>query len=140
MSKTIHGSCLCGDVTYEVIGNIGLFQYCHCSRCRKLTGTAHASNLFVDPADFRYTSGEERVTRFDMEEAKYFAPCFCNRCGSTLPWMSKTGKVVIVPAGTLDEAPDIKPIQNIYWDSRADWHVETSELVKFAELPDRSKN
>ena len=50
-----------------------------------------------------------------------------------------TGKVVIVPAGTLDEAPDIKPIQNIYWDSRADWHVETSELVKFAELPDRPK-
>lgn len=135
MSEPIHGSCLCGDVTYEVRGNIGIFQYCHCSRCRKLTGTAHASNLFVAPDDFSYTSGEDQVVRFDMEDTKYFAPCHCSRCGSTLPWLSKSGKIVVVPAGTLDETPDIKPFQNIYWDSRAPWYEETHELSKYAELP-----
>lgn len=138
MSKPIKGSCLCGDVSYKITGDIGLFQYCHCSRCRKITGSAHSANMYVAPEDFRFTSGEEeRVTRFDKEDTKYFAPCFCNRCGSALPWLSKSGTVVVVPAGTLDDTPDVTPSQSIFWDSHAEWATETSELPKHAELPKR---
>jgi len=135
MTDTIHGSCLCGEITYEITGTPVLFQYCHCSRCRKITGSAHSAGLYVKPEAFRYTAGEDLVNRFDLVETKYYAPCFCSRCGSSMPWLSKSGTVVIVPAGTLDEDPGVRPQQSIYWDSRAEWLVESCELVKFSELP-----
>ena len=51
-SETVTGSCLCGEVQYQVVGNLGIFQYCHCSRCQKFTGSAHAANLFVADTHF----------------------------------------------------------------------------------------
>lgn len=131
------GSCLCGRVTYEIEPPFKIFQYCHCQRCRKFTGSAHASNIFVPPERFRWLSGEEIVGRFELPESKYFATCFCKNCGSSLPWHVKGGKNVVIPAGTLDEDPQIRPQQNIFWDSRACWYAESHELPKFSELPPR---
>jgi len=103
MSKyKVGGSCFCKHVSYEITGNMGVFQYCHCSRCQKVSGSAHAANVFVAPGDFTWLSGEENVGRYDPPETKYFATSFCKTCGSSLPWLSKSGQVVIVPAGSLD--------------------------------------
>lgn len=138
MSEQVaHGSCLCKKVNYEITGNMGVFQYCHCSRCRKVSGSAHASNLFVAPADFRWLSGEEYVGRYEPENTRYFATCFCKNCGSTLPWLSKSGKVVIIPAGSLDGDPQLRPTQNIFCGSRPDWYVHASELPEHDEMPPR---
>lgn len=132
-----HGSCLCKKVNYEITGNMGVFQYCHCSRCRKVTGSAHASNLFVSPDDFHWLSGEEYVGRYDPENTRYFATCFCKNCGSALPWLSKSGKVVIIPAGSLDGDPELKPTQNIFCGSRPAWYVHASDLPEHEEMPPR---
>lgn len=133
----VTGSCLCRSVSYAIRGNIGVFQYCHCSRCRKVTGSAHAANLFVAPEDFMWLRGEELVSRYDPEETKYFATCFCKKCGSFLPWLSKSGKVVIVPAGTLDGDPQIKPTQNIFCGSRPPWYESAGSLPEHEEGPPR---
>jgi hypothetical protein len=132
---TATGSCLCKKVSYEISGNLGIFQYCHCSRCRKFTGSAHAANLLVSPEQFKWLTGEEYVGRFEPDDTKHFATCFCKNCGSSLPWLGKTKKAVVVPAGTLDNDPGIKPFQNIYWGSKASWYKDASELVKYDELP-----
>lgn len=137
LGKSVTGSCLCGAVAYEVSGPGKVFQYCHCSRCRKFTGSAHASNLIVAAEFFNWTRGEEKVGRFEHPEAKYFATCFCNVCGSSLPWANKTNTVVVITAGTLDVDPGVKPTQNIFWDSRAPWYEDVCNLEKFAELPVR---
>ena len=137
MSDEVKGSCLCGQVTYAITGNIGIFQYCHCSRCRKFTGSAHSANLFVALDDFRWLSGEERVGRYQLPGAKHFATAFCKNCGSSLPWTPQSGKAVIVPAGTLDGDPEIRPFQNIYCDSRAVWYTPSSSLPEYAEMPPR---
>lgn len=133
------GSCLCGGVTYEVEPPFGVFQYCHCSRCRKFTGSAHAANIFVAPEQFRWLAGEELVGRYEKPDAKYFATCFCKNCGSSLPWQTKGASNIVIPVGTLDEDPQALPQQNIFWESRAGWYVEPHELVKFAALPVKSK-
>jgi len=133
--QTLAGSCLCGVVGYRITGPFQLFQYCHCSRCRKFTGSAHSSNLFVSPDKFSWTSGESQVGRYEHPEAKHLATCFCKICGSSLPWANQANTVIIVPAGTLDDVPDIRPQQNIYWDSHAGWYVDVSSLPKYAELP-----
>ncbi len=129
------GSCLCGKVTYEIDPPFRLLQYCHCSRCRKFSGSAHTSNLYVPPAQFRWLEGEALVGRYEIPDSKYFATCFCKNCGSSLPWLVKGGKNLVVPVGTLDEDPGLRPQQNIFWDSRASWYVETHELPKFSGLP-----
>lgn len=129
------GSCLCGQVLYEIDLPFKIFQYCHCSRCRKFTGSAHSANLFVPPAQFRWISGEDRVGRFEHPDAKYFATCFCKNCGSSLPWAVQGGKNIVIPAGTLDDDPGIRPKQNVFWGSKACWFKETNELAKYDQLP-----
>jgi len=133
----VNGSCFCKKVNYEISGNMGVFQYCHCSRCRKVTGSAHAANLFVAPDDFKWLSGEENVGKYDPPETKYFATSFCKNCGSPLPWLSKSGQVVIVPAGSLDGDPGIRPTQNIHCGSRSAWYTDASSLPEHEEMPPR---
>ena len=135
--QIVIGSCLCGKVGYQITGNMGVFQYCHCSRCRKFTGSAHAANLFTSPDDFRWIRGEEHVGRFDPQDTKYFATCFCKHCGSSLPWLSKSNKVVVIPAGTLDEDPGIRPSQNIFCGSRPGWYTPASSIPEHEEMPPR---
>jgi hypothetical protein len=134
MKKT-KGSCLCNEVQYEITGSLGVFQYCHCSRCRKFTGSAYAANIIVAPNQFRWLEGEELLGRYEVPEARHFATSFCKNCGSSLPWLAKSGKSVVIPAGTLDGDPEIRPFQNIFYGSRADWYQEASELIKYDELP-----
>ncbi|GAA5194739.1 GFA family protein [Ferrimonas gelatinilytica] len=135
MTTVTRGSCLCGEVTYELRGHIGLFQYCHCSRCRKFTGSAHASNLFVQPEQLVWLSGESLVRRFEPQTSKHFATAFCQQCGSSLPWLSKSGKAMVVPAGSLDADPGIRPLQSIHFASRAPWYVSPDALPAYDRLP-----
>jgi hypothetical protein len=129
------GSCLCGEVTYEVSGHIGIFQYCHCSRCRKFTGSAHCANMFVRPEHFKWISGESLLGRYEPSDTKHFATTFCTQCGSSLPWLEKTQRTVIIPAGTLDTEPPLLPQQSVFYASKADWYVSPKDLPKHDELP-----
>lgn len=135
--QSIQGTCLCGQVTYEIRGDMGIFQYCHCSRCQKFTGSAHASNLFVKPDDFSWLTGIDLVGRYSPPETKYFATAFCKVCGSSLPWNSKGGNVVIVPAGTLDADPDMRPQWNVFCDSKAPWYINPDDIPQYQQLPPR---
>lgn len=131
MSDTpIKGSCLCGGVTFELTPPIIFFQYCHCSRCRKATGSAHGSSLFLKLSQFAWTKGEELVRRREMPEAEYYCTGWCDQCGSSLPWISRNGRYVLVPAGALDDDPGVAPTRDIHWASRAPWAVDPAELPK----------
>jgi len=134
-----HGSCLCGNVHYEIAPPFSTFQYCHCSRCRKATGSAHASNILMPPDQFNWLSGEEHIGRYEPSESKHFATCFCKTCGSTLPWLAKTKKVMVIPAGTLDESPKETPERHLFWDSRASWYQLPQQLPAFKTLPGKSE-
>ena len=131
----VKGSCLCGELTYEIEGPFKIFQYCHCSRCRKSSGSAHASNLFVPPERFKWTKGEKYLGRYEHPDAKYFASTFCKQCGSSLPWAVQGGKNIVVTAGTLDDDPSIRAMSNIFWQSKAIWFEETHKLPKHDEFP-----
>ena len=127
------GSCLCGQVRYELRGELGPIVFCHCSRCRKATGTAHAANAVVGPEAFRWTAGEDNVVRYDLSTARSFATAFCKSCGSPMPHLTRSGLRVIVPAGSLDEDPNAKPTCHAYWGSRTDWYEGDPDLPKIEE-------
>lgn len=136
MSKlTLSGSCLCGSVQYEVTGGNAQFYHCHCERCRKASGTGHMSNIIVQAGGVRFLAGESLLKRYDVPEAKRFATVFCSNCGSLLPRVSQEAGLVVIPAGSLDHDPAIRPSAHIFYGSRADWSCEGSDLPCFETYP-----
>lgn len=119
--KTCAGSCLCGQVAYEIDLPFQMFVNCHCSRCQKTSGSSHAANALVLPTAFRWLRGAEQVARFDLPEARSFAVSFCRHCGTRLPHKTRGGSGIIVPTGTLDADPGERPSKNLHWAARATW-------------------
>ena len=76
----LRGSCLCKAVRYEVRPPFIRFAHCYCSRCRKATGGVRSTNIAVVPDQFRWVSGEELISRYDLPEARSFARQICKRC------------------------------------------------------------
>lgn len=138
MSQTLSGRCLCGSVQYKIIGEAKRFYHCHCQRCRRATGTGHASNLMLlptTPEKITWVQGEELITRYKVPEAERFTNCFCSRCGGRVPRYDAALDVVIIPAGSLDNDPGIQPQGRIFWDSRAAWSCDSGNLPTFSEYP-----
>lgn len=134
--STFSGSCLCGSVAYEIKGVPWRFYHCHCERCRKASGTGHASNILIrNPSSVTWTAGENLLSYYKVPEAKRFATSFCNNCGSLMPRVAPDMSFVAIPAGTLDHEPDILPEARIFQDSRAGWSCNDAEIPGFDHYP-----
>ncbi len=128
------GSCLCGEVTFEVVGDFDNFFLCHCERCRKDTGSAHAANMFSSTAKLEWLSGENKVKRFDFNSEGHIKS-FCSECGSALPNIQMEGALLVVPAGSLDSEVGLKPQGHIYIANKADWDEGLEKLPRYEHLP-----
>lgn len=128
------GSCLCGKVRFEVFGNFENFFLCHCKYCQKDTGSAHAANLFSSTARLNWISGEESVKSFNLLGTRH-CKSFCSFCGSALPNLQMEGKLLVVPAGCLDDSLSMKPRAHIFISRKADWEVDLDKVNKFEEYP-----
>ncbi len=136
MPETFTGSCLCKKVTYKLVGDAMRFYHCHCERCRKSTGTGHATNIMIKAeAEIEWLSGEELLGRYKVPQAERFYNCFCKDCGSPMPRVVPELKAVLIAAGSLDMVPEMKPQARIFWDSRVAWSCDDKELPVFAEYP-----
>lgn len=131
----LQGSCLCGAVQYEATGEPTRFYHCHCSRCRKSSGTGHATNLFLKDAQLIFTGGEDLLQHYKIPEAERFTRQFCSKCGSSVARFVPERNAVVIPAGSLDSDPPIMPQARIFWDSRASWSCSDDQIPRFSELP-----
>jgi len=132
---TIHsGSCVCGAIRFEVEGTFEKFFLCHCGRCRKDTGSAHAANLFSSSAKIRWLSGQEKVKTFRVPGTRH-EKSFCTECGSALPRVQMNGALLVVPAGSLDSELEARPDAHIFVASRASWDRRLEEVPKVDALP-----
>lgn len=132
---TLRGGCLCGAVKYKATGNPTRFYHCHCSRCRKSSGTGHASNLMIVNATLTITHGESLLKRFKAPDSERFTKVFCSECGSPVARVVLELGAVVIPAGSLDDTAPIKVQARIYWDSRVDWACDGDTLPRFPEGP-----
>ena len=134
MDNKVTGSCLCGQVKFNIVKDFKAFHLCHCLQCRKITGSAHASNLFTAPENIEWTDGAELLQTFDHPDNN-FRKVFCRDCGSGLPYESRRIPMLIVPAGSLDEAPEMEPMDHIFWHEKADWYESAKEKPTFDGFP-----
>ena len=135
----LQGSCLCGAVRYEVTEPFQRAGYCHCSRCRKLTGASAALNGRLRGEGFRFIRGEEQLGVYRPADSQ-LAAIFCRTCGSTLfrgEWPD--GDLIGIRLGTLDGDPGIEPQFHIFVDSRGPAEqLPDDGLPRFSErVPDR---
>jgi hypothetical protein len=131
----IRGSCLCGGISYVLQGKLLRCANCHCGRCRKAYSAAHASNLIATPEALRFTRGEELRVTYKVPDAKFFTHVFCRTCGSSMPRIDSGRGIAIIPMGTLDDDPGIRPQYHIFVASKAPWHTIADSLPQHAEYP-----
>jgi len=106
------GSCLCGDVAFELTGTLTSIELCHCDKCKKAYGAPFAATLYGKKTGFRWLWGEEQVVSYDapLEDAPpAYRHSFCSRCGSPLPLVWSALPIVEVPATSLDASPPKLP-------------------------------
>ena len=134
MNNKHFGSCLCGAVHFEVEGDFENFYLCHCEYCRKDTGSAHAANLFSSSAVLRWISGQDKTTLFNLPSTRH-SRCFCSICGSALPSVQMEGKLLVVPAGSLNSDVPLKPDAHIFISSKANWDEGLESILMLERLP-----
>jgi hypothetical protein len=133
----IQGSCLCGEVAFEIEGTPERLMYCHCQRCRRARSAAHGANLFFKPEQIRWVRGESLVKNYKEPTARFFSVSFCEKCGSGAPRVNRDFKVAFVPAGVLDSDPGIKPLARIFVGSKASWLDIADAIPQYQEMPPR---
>ena len=131
----VGGSCLCGAVAYEIEGPVDAWYNCHCSRCRRAGGGAHASNLFLDARRFRWVRGERELASYVLPEAPRFGRSFCRTCGAKAPRVSAEFGHAAIPTGSLDDDPGSRPQCHIFVASKAPWFEIADDLPQSAGPP-----
>jgi len=130
------GSCLCGAVSYELLGDFQSFFLCHCTRCQKGTGSAHAANLFAAGSRLTWLRGESDIKTYQYPDSLHIKS-FCQHCGAALPVLIVSINSVVVPAGSLDTPVPIPPTAKIYVADGAPWFKNIDDVPSFDELPKR---
>jgi len=132
----IRGGCLCGGVRFELEHAVGPFELCHCTRCRKVSGSAFVAGLGVRARDFRLLEGGEWIRRYRApirEHPPAYAVAFCSRCGSPVPDPPDGADWFEIPAGLLDDDPQLRPERHIFVECAAPWFSIADALPRLTK-------
>jgi hypothetical protein len=136
MAGSIGGGCLCGEVAFELDGPVLEFELDHCSRCRKATGSAFASELQVALESFRWLRGRASVRVYRapiLRSPPAYERWFCASCGGPVP--REIAGRVLIPAGLLDVDPGVRPTRHIFVGAKAGWFEIHDDLPRFQTKP-----
>src|SRR5205809_2866492 len=133
-ARSMNADCLCGGVRIEITGKLGPVVHCHCSRCRKASGTAFATNADVRRRYWTFLSGEDLIREFESSPGVFRA--FCTRCGSPLYSRRPDAPDVLrIRLGILNDDPQRRLLAHFFVGSKAPWFEITDGLPQFAEGP-----
>ena len=114
------GECNCGAVAFEITSELPGVIVCHCSICRRATGSNGIAVMVIDNAAFRWIRGEEHVRSWKKPNADW-EMWFCRTCGSPVPGKNDDSRM-FVPAGLIMEGGEsLRVTHHIWVDSKAPW-------------------
>ena len=129
----MRGKCLCGAIEFEIEDDLPNLYQCHCSLCRKVTGSSANAALRITAAQFEWISGCDRVREFTTDSG--FKSHFCDTCGSPVPNLTSNDSAYWIPAGLLEEGGELALGAHLYLASRASWDVVAEVGEQFDEMP-----
>jgi hypothetical protein len=122
MPALLTGSCLCGAIRYSVSAPVNDLRACHCTHCQKASGAAGSVNAVIPGSAFKITQGTPRRYDAAAESGRTLYRFFCADCGSPLYSQRATNPdLVVVRAGTFDNAEGMKIVANIWTKSARPW-------------------
>ena len=129
------GKCLCGDITYKCHAGPSVIFNCHCEDCRRATGSVFGTNFFV-PEDELEIFGEVSSYSHTADSGSVMTKRFCPNCGSLLFGNnSAKSNVVSIRAGTVDQLDLIKPVVNVFMDSKVSSTSIDKNLKQASRMP-----
>ncbi|MET3580750.1 hypothetical protein ABID19_003789 [Mesorhizobium robiniae] len=128
--RTLAGKCLCGAVQYAVADEFLYAANCHCSNCRRTTGSAFKPFAGIERERLSLTEGDDNLLIFGDETGH---DTHCKTCGSLLYSVVRDGAFVHVAMGTLVDEPTIRPTHHIFVGSKAKWFTITDDLPQYEE-------
>ncbi len=129
-NRTLTGKCLCGAVEYAVKDEFLYALNCHCSNCRRATGSAFKAFAGISRDKLRITKGADHLMIYGEENG---CDTRCRLCGSYLYSVVREGKFVHVALGSLVDEPTIRPKAHIFVGSKAPWFTITDDLPHYQE-------
>lgn len=118
--SNLTGGCLCGAVRYSLTKPI-LTLACHCTNCRRQSGTAYSMNVIVQQADVQI-QGRLQTYADRGDSGLAVSRNFCPTCGSPIfSGLEARPGIIAIKAGTLDEPDQVKPVAQVYCDSAVVW-------------------
>jgi len=132
VSTTLAGKCFCGAVRYSVPDAFLYAMNCHCSNCRRTTGSAFKPFAGIAREKLAVTQGQDKLLVYGDDKAN---DTHCKACGSLLYSVVRNGAYVHVAMGTLVDSPTIRPSRHIFVGSKAPWFTITDDLPQHQENP-----
>ncbi|AOB33183.1 aldehyde-activating protein [Bordetella sp. H567] len=129
----LSGSCLCGQVRYTVEDRFEYAMNCHCSQCRRATGSAFKAFAGIALGRLALVPGTARTMIHGDPTATH--DVHCGTCGSLLYSVVRDGAYAHVAMGTLVDTPSIRPSMHIFVGSKAGWYEITDGLPQHEGLP-----
>ncbi len=127
------GKCLCAEVQIELTGAISEIIHCHCSLCRKNSGTAYATNGFINTAELKVTQGESLLTSFTTKPGRHRH--FCSKCGSPVYSSNEDDPSRLrIRLGILDSDITERPLSHNFVTSKANWEELDADLPRYEGL------
>ena len=125
------GSCLCGQVQFEIYGDLRGVVNCHCSKCRKFHGNFGAYTR-VKIENVRITKKESlKWFKSQTDETVNVRRGFCTECGSSLFWHPKDQPDISIAAGSLESPTNLKTVGHIWCSQISDFYRINDDLPQF---------
>ena len=128
----VSGSCFCGTVAFTAL-SLYAMRVCHCSRCRRRSGSSCFVGLTCRTSGLTTARGEPAVRSWRLPGSVRYVVRFCAVCGCPVP--SIVRDIAFVPAGSLDSDPGVRARCHVYFDSRASWTRIADHLPRFGQMP-----
>ena len=130
MGEIHEGGCLCGTIRYRVVGEPNLAGVCHCTRCKRMTGSAFSTYAYFDEGAVQMTSGITKKYKCRSDETNRWVEIeFCPICGTAVTWTAQWSPLTrAIAVGTLDDPDWIKPATHLWTRSALHWMAFPPEV------------
>ena len=126
------GQCVCGAVSYTIVGEPKRVTICHCKWCQRRTGSAFGVEVVFEASQI--TINDRAVSHYrhvSDESGRWLDQHFCAKCGSNIGFtLEAVPGIRTITAGTFD---DPSWLQSDRYQRR---HVFTRSAQDWAVIPD----